>query len=149
MEKECVRRYSVLGGGVTHIIMCDTSYSSPTLLSPSGFPKSAWCIMIPVEFLIPNPCQIQYSQFTIDFTLGSRHHPHAPRFWYANPDLYQKHFFISCQVGILTAVFVVVLSVNLLKGGGAFASPLGIKCGSYAFWGSTAFIFVWVLGVSL
>lgn len=53
------------------------------------------------------------------------------------------------KVGVLTGVFVVVLSVNLLKGGGAFPSPLGIKCGSYAFWGATGFIFVWVLGVSL
>lgn len=50
---------------------------------------------------------------------------------------------------MLTGVFVVVLTVNLLKGGGAFPSPLGIKCGSYAFWGATVFIFVWVLGVSL
>lgn len=53
------------------------------------------------------------------------------------------------KVGVLTGVFVVVLTVNLLKGGGAFPSPLGIKCGSYAFWGATVFIFVWVLGVSL
>lgn len=53
------------------------------------------------------------------------------------------------KVGVLTGVFVVVLSVNLLKGGGAFPSPLGIECGSYAFWGATVFIFVWVLGVSL
>ncbi|CAM9510084.1 unnamed protein product [Ectocarpus sp. 6 AP-2014] len=53
------------------------------------------------------------------------------------------------KVGVLTGVFVVVLSVNLLKGGGAFPSPLGIECGSYAFWGATGFIFVWVLGVSL
>ncbi|CAB1098647.1 unnamed protein product [Ectocarpus sp. CCAP 1310/34] len=53
------------------------------------------------------------------------------------------------KVGVLTGVFVVVLAVNLLKGGGAFPSPLGIECGSYAFWGATGFIFVWVLGVSL
>lgn len=53
------------------------------------------------------------------------------------------------KVGVLSGVFVVVLAVNLLKGGGAFPSPLGIKCGSYAFWGATVFIFVWVLGVSL
>lgn len=58
-------------------------------------------------------------------------------------------FRISVKVGVLTGVFVVVLAVNLLKGGGAFPSPLGIECGSYAFWGATGFIFVWVLGVSL
>lgn len=57
--------------------------------------------------------------------------------------------FWPIQVGVLTGVFIVVLAVNLLKGGGAFPSPLGIKCGSYAFWGATIFIFVWVLGVSL
>lgn len=55
----------------------------------------------------------------------------------------------SSKVGVLTGVFIVVLSVNLLKGGGAFPSPLGIKCGSSAFWVATTFIFVWVLGVSL
>ncbi|CAM9892090.1 unnamed protein product [Ascophyllum nodosum] len=53
------------------------------------------------------------------------------------------------KVGVLSGVFVIVLVVNILKGGGAFPSPVGIKCGSYAFWGATVFIFVWVLGVSL
>ncbi|CAM9639347.1 unnamed protein product [Phaeothamnion confervicola] len=52
------------------------------------------------------------------------------------------------KVGILTGVFVVVLAVNLLKGGGAFPSPFGIRCGSVAFWMATSFIFLWVVYVS-
>jgi hypothetical protein len=52
------------------------------------------------------------------------------------------------QVLALSGVFVVVLLVNILKGGGAFASPLGITCGSIAFWLSTVFILVWLLVVS-
>ena len=31
-------------------------------------------------------------------------------------------------------MFVVVLAINILKGGGAFPSPLGIKCGSGSFY---------------
>ncbi|CAM9756197.1 unnamed protein product, partial [Choristocarpus tenellus] len=60
----------------------------------------------------------------------------------------EERFTPLFKVGTLTGVFIIVLAVNLLKGGGAFPSPLGIKCGSYAFWGSTVFIFIWVLLVS-
>ena len=38
------------------------------------------------------------------------------------------------NVNILLIMFVVVLLVNLAKGGGAFRSPLGITCGSSMFW---------------
>jgi hypothetical protein len=38
------------------------------------------------------------------------------------------------NVNILIGLFVVILSINLLKGGGAFPSPIGIKCGSSSFW---------------
>lgn len=48
----------------------------------------------------------------------------------------------------LCGVFVVVLAVNLLKGGGAFESPLGIECGSFGFWFLTSLIIVWILAVS-
>lgn len=68
---------------------------------------------------------------------------------FACMSLSKLFFFFFLKVGVLTGVFVVVLAVNLLKGGGAFTSPLGIECGSYAFWGATVFIFVWVLAVSL
>eukprot|EP00611_Tribonema_gayanum_P011064 TRINITY_DN21199_c0_g1_i1.p1 TRINITY_DN21199_c0_g1~~TRINITY_DN21199_c0_g1_i1.p1 ORF type:complete len:524 (+),score=113.26 TRINITY_DN21199_c0_g1_i1:90-1661(+) len=53
------------------------------------------------------------------------------------------------KVAILSGVFVVVLAVNILKGGGAFPSPLGIRCGSFMFWGASVFILVWVTGTSL
>ena len=42
------------------------------------------------------------------------------------------------QIVLLTSFFVVTLALNLLKGGGGFASPLGVTCGSGAFWGITA-----------
>ena len=53
------------------------------------------------------------------------------------------------KVGVLWAVFVVVLAINLLKGGGAFPSPLGIECGSPGFIFSTVFMFVWIVVVSI
>ena len=49
---------------------------------------------------------------------------------------------------ILIVLFVVVLTLNLLKGGGAFRSPLGITCGSTAFWWANAAIFFWILAVT-
>jgi uncharacterized membrane protein YfcA len=52
------------------------------------------------------------------------------------------------NIKILAVMFAVVLSVNLLKGGGAFKSPLGIKCGSGAFWFANAFLFGWIVTVS-
>lgn len=42
----------------------------------------------------------------------------------------------------------VVIILNLLKGGGAFPSPLGVQCGSQGYWILTALVFIWVLGVS-
>jgi uncharacterized membrane protein YfcA len=44
------------------------------------------------------------------------------------------------NVNILLGLFVVVLTINLLKGGGAFPSPIGIKCGSQSFWIANAII---------
>lgn len=52
------------------------------------------------------------------------------------------------NITILIVMFVVVIAVNILKGGGAFPSPLGIKCGSSGFWFSTAFILGWIVAVS-
>jgi uncharacterized membrane protein YfcA len=49
------------------------------------------------------------------------------------------------NVLILTAMFVVVLAINVLKGGGAFPSPLGIKCGSNSFWMANLIMFLWIL----
>eukprot|EP00752_Nemacystus_decipiens_P012021 g10656.t1 len=52
------------------------------------------------------------------------------------------------KVGIMTAVFVVLLTVNLLKGGGAFDSPVGIECGSFAFWATSILSFLYLIAVS-
>lgn len=52
------------------------------------------------------------------------------------------------KVGVLWAVFAVVLFVNLMKGGGAFPSPIGIECGSPGFFFATTFMFGWILFVS-
>jgi len=53
------------------------------------------------------------------------------------------------NIWILVTLFVVVLSVNLLKGGGAFPSPVGIKCGSISFWMANLFMLGWIVLVSL
>jgi uncharacterized membrane protein YfcA len=50
---------------------------------------------------------------------------------------------------VLVALFVVVLTVNLAKGGGAFVSPLGITCGSSRFWLANLFILIVIVAVSL
>ncbi|GKY95595.1 hypothetical protein MPSEU_000520800 [Mayamaea pseudoterrestris] len=52
------------------------------------------------------------------------------------------------NIKILVALFVVVLMVNLLKGGGAFKSPLGIRCGSNGFWMANVFMLVWIVAIS-
>jgi uncharacterized membrane protein YfcA len=49
----------------------------------------------------------------------------------------------------LVAMFVVVLMINLMKGGGAFPSPIGIKCGSAAFWFANALMLGWIIVISL
>lgn len=46
------------------------------------------------------------------------------------------------------AVFAVVIAVNLVKGGGNLASPIGISCGSPGYWLSTASMFGWIAVVS-
>ena len=52
---------------------------------------------------------------------------------------------------ILTVVclFLVVLLLNILKGGGAFPSPVGITCGSVAYWSVEGIILCWIIAVSL
>merc|ERR1711871_240200 len=50
---------------------------------------------------------------------------------------------------IILVMFVVVVVLNLVKGGGgAFHSPLGIECGSIMYWIVTAMIFVWLAAVA-
>ena len=50
---------------------------------------------------------------------------------------------------ILVTMFVVVLFINLVKGGGAFTSPLGIKCGSMSFWVANIIMLGWIFAVTV
>jgi len=52
------------------------------------------------------------------------------------------------NLSILCTMFVVVLTLNLLKGGGALRSPLGIKCGSTGFWIANGAMLGWILIIS-
>ena len=49
------------------------------------------------------------------------------------------------NIGILVTLFVVVLVINLMKGGGAFKSPVGISCDSISFWIANFIMFAWIL----
>ncbi len=53
------------------------------------------------------------------------------------------------KVRLLVFCFIVVLVLNVFKGGGSFPSPLGVQCGSFAFWLITLMVFAWVIGISL
>ena len=53
------------------------------------------------------------------------------------------------NIRILVTLFVVVLTINLLKGGGAFPSPLGIRCGSNGFWMSNVVMLSWIVIISI
>jgi len=53
------------------------------------------------------------------------------------------------NIWILVSMFVVVLFINIMKGGGAFPSPLGIKCGSTSFWVANFIILAWIVLISL
>jgi hypothetical protein len=53
------------------------------------------------------------------------------------------------NVNILVGLFVVVLAINLLKGGGAFPSPIGIVCGSQNFWIANAIMLGWIILISI
>jgi len=53
------------------------------------------------------------------------------------------------NVFLLAVMFVVVLFINLIKGGGALRSPLGIKCGSKSFWMANIIMLGWICFISL
>jgi len=55
----------------------------------------------------------------------------------------------SASVLVLVTLFVVVLTINLLKGGGAFPSPFGIECGSRGFWIANMLMLGWILIISV
>jgi uncharacterized membrane protein YfcA len=52
------------------------------------------------------------------------------------------------NVLLIVSMFLVVLLVNILKGGGGFASPLGIACGSALFWLAQCSLLAWIAFVS-
>ena len=52
------------------------------------------------------------------------------------------------NIQVLVVTFAFILVINLLKGGGAFKSPLGIRCGSPSFWTANGIMIVWILLVS-
>ena len=52
------------------------------------------------------------------------------------------------NVYMLVSMFIVVLFINVMKGGGAFRSPLGIRCGSNSFWVANAVMLGWILVTS-
>lgn len=52
------------------------------------------------------------------------------------------------NMAVLVVMFVVVIAINILKGGGAFPSPLGLKCGSTGFWVATVAMLAWILAIS-
>ena len=53
------------------------------------------------------------------------------------------------KVIVLIGMFIVVLIINLLKGGGGFKSPLGITCGSKSFWLANITMLAFISCVSL
>jgi len=53
------------------------------------------------------------------------------------------------NIKILVAMFVVVLFINIVKGGGAFPSPIGIRCGSKSFWMANAIMLGWIITITL
>lgn len=53
------------------------------------------------------------------------------------------------KVWMITIMIVVVIILNLLKGGGVmFPSPLGLDCAGSGYWFITVLVFVWILGFS-
>eukprot|EP00567_Pseudictyota_dubia_P002219 CAMPEP_0197465758 /NCGR_PEP_ID=MMETSP1175-20131217/64696_1 /TAXON_ID=1003142 /ORGANISM="Triceratium dubium, Strain CCMP147" /LENGTH=569 /DNA_ID=CAMNT_0043001779 /DNA_START=1846 /DNA_END=3555 /DNA_ORIENTATION=- len=48
---------------------------------------------------------------------------------------------------MVSALFVSLIVINVLKGGGHFPSPLGIECGSSSWWAAKAVTLLCVLGV--
>jgi hypothetical protein len=55
----------------------------------------------------------------------------------------------KANIAILVCMFIVVIAINLLKGGGAFPSPIGIKCGSNSFWIANAVMLGWIILIGL
>jgi uncharacterized membrane protein YfcA len=52
------------------------------------------------------------------------------------------------KIALIVAMFLVVLTINILKGGGGF-QPLGIKCGSVAFWLAQMLLLLWIFMIAV
>lgn len=52
------------------------------------------------------------------------------------------------KVALIVTMFLVVLAINILKGGGGF-QPLGIKCGSAAFWIAQIVLLLWIFMIAV
>lgn len=52
------------------------------------------------------------------------------------------------KVGLIIVMFLVVLTINILKGGGGF-QPLGIECGSAAFWLAQIVLLLWIFMIAV
>lgn len=53
------------------------------------------------------------------------------------------------NVTLLISMFLVILTVNILKGGEAYPSPIGISCGSVAFWMTQLLLLMFIVVISL
>lgn len=51
------------------------------------------------------------------------------------------------KISLIVTMFVVVLTINILKGGGEF-QPLGIQCGSTAFWAAQVLLIYWIVMIA-
>lgn len=54
----------------------------------------------------------------------------------------------TANIKLIVIMFVVVLLINILKGGGAFKSPLGIRCGSVSFWIANFIMLAWIVVIT-
>ena len=52
------------------------------------------------------------------------------------------------KIALIVTMFLVVLTINILKGGGGF-QPLGIQCGSAAFWVAQVALLLWILMIAV
>jgi len=62
--------------------------------------------------------------------------------------LQEERYAPKMNINMLVGLFVVILSMNLLKGGGAFPSPIGIQCGSGLFWATNIFMLAWIMFIT-
>lgn len=52
------------------------------------------------------------------------------------------------NVAILVFMFLVVILVNILKGGGGYPSPIGIACGSIGFWMAQLLLLAFIVSIA-